>query len=104
MFRKVFSATVVVLVRLRRHGFFIAKYVQGHPQCRRKLMIVGLPSCAGMVSLGVEGAFWPTAGTSAVCTVGGDIHDDNSVCQVIVKRCEVLDEDAQSRGIHGETS
>jgi len=66
-------------------------------------MIVGLPSCAGMVSLDVEGAFWPTAGTSAVCTVGGDIHDQNSVCQVIVKR-HVLDEDAQSRGLYGKTS
>ena len=77
-------------------------YIQGHPQCRRKLMIVGLPSCAGMVSLGVEGAFWPTAGTSAVCTVGGDIHDQNSVCQVIVRRY-VLVEDAQTRSIHGKT-
>ena len=66
-------------------------------------MIVGLPSCAGMASLGVEGAFWPTAGTSAVCTVGGDIHDQSSVCQVIVKRY-VLDEDAQSRGLYGKTS
>jgi len=65
-------------------------------------MIVGLRSCAGMVSLGVEGAFWPTAGTSAVCTVGGDIHDQNSVCQVIVKRY-VLDEDARLRSIHGKT-
>ena len=65
-------------------------------------MIVGLPSCAGMVSLGVQGAFWPTAGTSAVCTVGGDIHDQNSVCQVIVRRY-VLDEDAQSRGLDGKT-
>ena len=48
-------------------------------------MIIGLPSCAGMSSLGVAGACCPTAGVSAVCTAGGDIHDQNSVCQVMVR-------------------
>jgi hypothetical protein len=81
------NCSIVVLVIVRRP---MSCYVQGQPQWRRKLTIVGLPSCAGMLSLGVEGAFWPTAGVSAVATVGGDIHDQNSLCQVIVgkKACD----------------
>jgi hypothetical protein len=38
-----------------------------------------------MASFGVEGAFSPTTGGSAVSTWDGDIHDQNSCCQVIVK-------------------
>jgi hypothetical protein len=59
-------------------------YVQGHPQCLRKLIIVGLLSCVGMFSLCVEGAGWPTVGVSAVGTLGGVSQDQSSVCQVIV--------------------
>lgn len=62
-------------------------FVQGHPQCLKKLTIVGFPSCAGIASLGVEGAFCPTEGGSAVLMLGGDIQDQNSVCQVIVNCC-----------------
>jgi hypothetical protein len=57
---------------------------QGHPQCRRKLTTVGLPSGAGILSLGVEGAALSTAGVSEMVTGDGDIHDQNSLCQVIV--------------------
>jgi hypothetical protein len=57
---------------------------KGQPQCLRKLMTVGLPSFAGMFSFGVGGAFWPTVGVSAVCTLGGDSHELSSVCQVMV--------------------
>jgi hypothetical protein len=32
----------------------------------------------------MEGAFWPAAGVSAVSTIDGDIHDQNSLCHVIV--------------------
>lgn len=46
--------------------------------------MVGLPSFAGMFSFGVGGAFWPTVGVSAVCTLGGDSHELSSVCQVMV--------------------
>lgn len=48
-------------------------------------MMVGLPFCTNPSDLGNKGAFWPTAGASAVFSGGGDIHDDNSRCQVIAK-------------------
>jgi hypothetical protein len=57
---------------------------KGQPQCLRKLIMVGLPSFAGMFSFGVGGAFWPTVGVSAVDTLGGDSHELSSVCQVMV--------------------
>jgi hypothetical protein len=54
-------------------------------------MIVDLPLCIKPSKLGVEGAFWPTAGVAAVCTGGGDINDDSSLCQVIARFnvCEI---------------
>jgi hypothetical protein len=59
-----------------------------------------------MLSLGVEGAFWPTAGVSAVATVGGDIHDQNSLCQVIVgkKACDWSAQGASLHDYYGKTS
>jgi hypothetical protein len=97
------NCRIVVLVIIRRA---LSCYVQGQPQWRRKLTIVGLPSCGGMLSLGVEGAFWPTAGVSAVATVGGDIHDQNSLCQVIVskKACSSSAQGASLHGCHENTS
>lgn len=35
--------------------------------------------------MGVEGAFWPTAGAVPNFTADGDIQDQNSVCQVMVE-------------------
>jgi hypothetical protein len=67
MFRKVFSA-------------------KGQPQWRRKEIMVGLPSCAGIkrFSLGVEGAGWLMVGGSAVWSRDGVIQDQNSVWKVMV--------------------
>lgn len=56
----------------------------GHPQCRKKATTSGLPSSAGKVSLGEEGAFSPTSGGLAVCRLVGNIHDRSSVCQDMV--------------------
>lgn len=60
-------------------------YSQGQPQCRRKLTTTGLPSGAGRSSLEVDGTFSPTAGVVPSLRAAGDIHDQNSVCQVMVK-------------------
>ena len=58
--------------------------LQGQPQCLRKVTTVGLPSDTGKLSLVVVGAFSPTAGVFPSWTAEGDIHDQNSVCQVIL--------------------
>lgn len=58
--------------------------IQGQPQCRKNVMIVGFPSFGGISTFVPVGAFWPIVGTSAVFTAEGDIHDQNSLCQVIV--------------------
>ena len=90
--RYVFSATFDrVRDSLRREpGELKTRHVQGQPQCLRNVTIAGLSLRGGTISLGVAGAFSPTAGVSAaVCTTGGDIYDQNSLCQVIAdqRRC-----------------
>jgi hypothetical protein len=62
----------------------ICRYLHGQPQCRRKVTTVGLLSSAGKLSLAVRGACSPTVGVVPTLTAAGDIHDQNSVCQVIV--------------------
>lgn len=59
--------------------------VQGQPQCLKKLTTVGFPSCVGSPICDVEGALSPTAGVVPNFTADGDIQDQNSLCQVIVK-------------------
>jgi hypothetical protein len=62
----------------------ICRRLHGQPQCRRKVTTVGLLPGAGKLSLAVRGACSPTAGVVPTVTAAGDIHDQNSVCQVIV--------------------
>jgi len=57
---------------------------KGHPQCRRKVIIVGFPLGFGSCNLDVLGAFEPTSGTSEVGTAVGFIQDFNSCWKVIV--------------------
>ena len=58
--------------------------LQGQPQCRRKVIIVGFPFGFGSWSLGDEGAFEPSSGTGDILTAFGDIHEVNSCWNVIV--------------------
>jgi hypothetical protein len=69
----------------QRTAWSICLYSHGQPQWRRKHTTVGLLSGVGSCSFDVDGAFSPTAGVVPSFTAAGDIHDQNSVCQVIVE-------------------
>lgn len=64
--------------------------LQGQPQWRRKVMIVGLAFGFGMGSRGEDGAFAPTAGTAgtgrAACGGGwvSAVADSGSCFEVMV--------------------
>jgi hypothetical protein len=53
-------------------------YAQGHPQCLKNVITVGLPSLFGMGSLDVDGAFDPMVGGSETSTGEGENQDGYS--------------------------
>lgn len=59
---------------------------QGQPQCRRKVMIVGLPFGFGSCSVEDEGAFAPTSGAEEVSSLGGVSQELSSCWKVMVDR------------------
>lgn len=58
--------------------------LHGQPQCLKNVTTVGLPSDTGKLSFPVEGALSPTAGVVPVFTAAGDIHDQNSLDNVMM--------------------
>lgn len=63
----------------------IVKYLQGHPQCRKKVTIVGLPLRAGISSFKLVGALSPMFGALDVSTATGVIHEAHSCWKVMVR-------------------
>lgn len=64
--------------------FGILFYLQGHPQCLKKAMIVGLPADLGNFSWSLTGASLPICGGIEMSTFGGVSQDDNSCIVVIL--------------------
>lgn len=58
-------------------------YLQGHPQCLKKAMIVGLPVDLGSLRRSWTGASLPVCGGMETSTFGGVSQDDNS-CMVVI--------------------
>ncbi len=58
--------------------------LQGHPQCRRKVITVGFPFALGICNLEDDGAWEPASGAGDVWRTGGDFHEFNSCWKVIM--------------------
>lgn len=59
----------------------LVRGLHGQPQCRRNVMMVGLPSAAGSSSLADDGACDPILGGSAMGTGDGVFHELSSFFQ-----------------------
>jgi hypothetical protein len=58
--------------------------LQGQPQCRRKVIIVGLPFGFGNCRFELVGDFSPTSGALDVSTAEGVFHEAHSCWKVMV--------------------
>ena len=66
-------------LQLSQQDWQSLSYIQGQPQCLKKVISVVFESAAGRSSLSEEGALLPIAGTSAVGRCLGD-HQEASSC------------------------
>src|ERR1700712_605099 len=75
--RNVASATLhkSQIILFREMGWY---YAQGHPQCLKNVITVGLPSLFGMGSSDVDGALDPIEGGSMTSTVERENQDGYS--------------------------